>query len=125
MRYDRLGDSGLLVSRMAFGSMTMGSGMTPALAAGINFFDTANVYHAEESERILGAALGPRRKEAVIATKVSMRLSDRLDDAGLSARHIYQSVDDSLSRLGTDFVDCPLLSSCRSDHASRENVAGY
>ncbi|HUD92679.1 aldo/keto reductase [Sphingobium sp.] len=121
MRYARLGNSGLIVSRIAFGTMTMGSGMAAALSkldagesdrlighalnAGVNFFDTANVYHAGESERILGAALRSRRHEAVIATKVGMRMSKRLDDSGLSARHISQSLDASLERLGTDHVD--------------------
>jgi aryl-alcohol dehydrogenase-like predicted oxidoreductase len=121
MRYARLGNSGLIVSRMAFGTMTMGSGMAPSLArlgasesdrlihqaldAGVNFFDTANVYHAGESERFLGAALGDRRNDAVIATKVGMRMSKRLDESGLSARNINQSLDASLERLGTDHVD--------------------
>ncbi|CAN5124845.1 aldo/keto reductase [soil metagenome] len=121
MRYARLGNSGLVVSRMAFGTMTMGAAMSPtlnrlgsaesdrlihqALDAGVNFFDTANVYHAGESERILGAALGARRKDAVVATKVGMRTGKRLDEAGLSARNINQSLDDSLERLGMDHVD--------------------
>lgn len=121
MRYARLGNSGLIVSRMAFGTMTMGSTMSPvlsrlgasesdqligqALDAGVNFFDTANVYHNGESERILGAALGARRNDAVIATKVGMRMSQRLDDCGLSARQINQSLEASLQRLGTDHVD--------------------
>lgn len=121
MRYSRLGASGLIVSRIAFGTMTIGSGMMPALArigsddadrligqaldAGVNFFDTANVYHAGESERILGASLGNRRHEAVIATKVGMRMSKRLDETGLSARNINQSLDASLQRLGSDHVD--------------------
>lgn len=121
MRYARLGNSGLIVSRMSFGTMTVGSGMSPSLArlgstesdrligqaldAGVNFFDTANVYHDGESERILGASLGARRKDAVIATKVGMRMSKRLDESGLSARNIYQSLDASLERLGTDHVD--------------------
>jgi aryl-alcohol dehydrogenase-like predicted oxidoreductase len=121
VRYARLGNSGLIVSRMAFGTMTMGSGMAAALArldssesdrlihkaldVGVNLFDTANVYHGGESERILGAALGKRRNEAVVVTKVGMRMSGRLDDVGLSARHISQSLDASLERLGTDHVD--------------------
>lgn len=121
MRYARLGNSGLVVSRIAFGTMTMGSGMAAALSkldstesdrligqaldAGVNFFDTANVYHAGESERILGAALSARRDEAVIATKVGMRMSKRLDESGLSARNVNQSLDASLQRLGTDHVD--------------------
>jgi len=121
MRYSRLGNSGLIVSRLAFGTMTLGSGMAPALArigsgeadrlihealdAGVNLFDTANVYHAGESERMLGAALAGRREQAVIATKVGMRMSDRLDDSGLSARNIHHSLNLSLQRLGTDHVD--------------------
>lgn len=121
MRYSRLGNSGLIVSRMAFGTMTMGGGMSPALAridaseserligqaldAGVNFFDTANVYHGGQSEQMLGAALGKRRDDAVIATKVGMRMSRRLDEFGLSARNIHQSLDASLKRLGTDHVD--------------------
>ena len=121
MRYARLGNSGLIVSRIAFGAMTMGSGANRALArigdsdagrlvgramdAGVNFFDTADVYHAGESERMLGAALAGRRHEAVVATKVGMRMSERVDDAGLSARHIHRSLDASLKRLGTDYVD--------------------
>lgn len=129
MRYSRLGNSGLIISRIAFGTMTMGSKMAPALArldssesdrlihqaldAGVNFFDTADVYHAGESERFLGAALGTRRNDAVIATKVGMRMSGRIDESGLSARHIYQSIDASLERLGSDHVD--LLLCHRSD----------
>jgi len=121
MRYSRLGNSGLIVSRLAFGTMTLGSGMAPALArigsseatrlihqaldAGVNLFDTANVYHAGESEKMLGAALGGRREQAVIATKVGMRMSERIDDSGLSARNIHRSLDLSLERLGTDHVD--------------------
>ena len=121
MRYARLGNSGLIVSKMAFGTMTMGSQMGAALSkldldesrrlihqaldAGVNLFDTANIYHYGESERFLGAALGDRRDDAVIVTKVGMRFSPRLDDAGLSARNIHQSLDMSLRRLGTDHVD--------------------
>jgi aryl-alcohol dehydrogenase-like predicted oxidoreductase len=121
MRYARLGNSGLIVSRIAFGTMTMGSGMAKSLArldaeessrlvgqaldAGVNLFDTADVYHAGESERILRQALGTRRKDAIIATKVGMRMDGRLDNSGLSARHILRSVDESLGRLGTDHMD--------------------
>ena len=121
MRYARLGNSGLIVSRMAFGTMTMGSKMGSALSkldsnestrlihealdSGVNLFDTANIYHYGESERFLGAALADRRNDAVIVTKVGMRLSPRLDDTGLSARNINQSLDLSLQRLATDHVD--------------------
>lgn len=120
MRYSKLGNSGLVVSRLAFGAMTLGSavpimaGITgdgvnrlvgAALDRGINFFDTADIYHNGESETLLGQALSARRHEAVIATKVGMRISRRLDDAGLSARHILRSLDLSLQRLGTDWID--------------------
>jgi aryl-alcohol dehydrogenase-like predicted oxidoreductase len=121
MRYSKLGDSGLIVSKLAFGSMTLGATWKGALAgidgaagdalvaqaldAGINFFDTADVYHFGESEVLLGKALGARRDEAVIATKVGMRTSASLSNSGLSARHIHGSIDASLKRLGTDRVD--------------------
>lgn len=121
MRYSRLGNSGLVVSKLAFGTMTLGSAWTGPLAAidagdadtlvgkaldaGINFFDTADVYHAGESEVLLGRALGARRDDAVIATKVGMRAGPELLATGLSARHIQLSIDASLARLGTDRVD--------------------
>lgn len=121
MRYSRLGESGLLVSRLAFGTMTLGAAWKGPLAAidegecttlvnraldcGLNFFDTADVYHRGESETLFGRALGKRRGEAVIATKVGMRMDQGLQNAGLSARHIHGSIDASLSRIGTDWVD--------------------
>lgn len=121
MRYSRLGKSGLVVSKIAFGSMTLGEAWEGPLAAidaagadalvgkaldsGINFFDTADVYHAGESETLLGKALGARRDEAVIATKVGMRMGPQLLVSGLSARHIHLSIDASLKRLATDRVD--------------------
>lgn len=121
MKYTRLGNSGLIVSRIAFGTMTLGDGQNAALAridateadrlvgqaldVGVNLFDTANIYNAGESERLLGKALGTRRDEVVVATKVGMRVGQRLDEVGLSTRHIHRSLDDSLARLGMDHVD--------------------
>lgn len=123
MEYTRLGSSGLIVSRMAFGAMTFSSGnrdlpsvykvestladrmVGQALDAGINFFDTADVYAGGQSEEILGKALAGRRDQAIIATKVGGRFSCNLLDAGLSRRHIMHSVDASLRRLGTDWID--------------------
>jgi len=121
MRYSKLGNSGLVVSKLAFGTMTLGTAWAGPLAAidadgadrlvgqaldaGINFYDTADVYHRGESEALLGKALGSRRTEAVIATKVGMRMDAALLDAGLSARHIHASLDASLKRLGTDWID--------------------
>jgi aryl-alcohol dehydrogenase-like predicted oxidoreductase len=123
MQYARLGDTGLIVSRLAFGAMTFTSGNRSiasiykvgadladelvglALDAGVNFFDTADVYAGGESETLLGAALRSRRNEVVIATKVGFRSDQALIRSGLSRRHILWSVDQSLKRLGTDWID--------------------
>ncbi len=121
MDYIRLGTTGLKVSRICLGCMSFGSQqdwMLPeepsraiirrAVEAGINFFDTANVYSIGESEEILGRALkdfGVRRDEAVIATKVYFPMSRRQNDRGLSRKHILASVDASLRRLGVDHLD--------------------
>ena len=123
MQYALLGNTGLTVSRLAFGAMTFTAGnkalgtiykvgaelagelVGRALDAGINFFDTADGYAGGESEALLGAALRPRRDEVVIATKVGFRTGPALTRAGLSRRHILWSVDQSLKRLGTDWID--------------------
>src|SRR4051794_31653650 len=121
MQYRLLGRTGMIVSRCALGTMTFGSGFAPvqkvdqatadaivarALDAGVNFFDTANQYSGGQSEEILGRALGARRQDVVLASKVGLRLNDHnLLDAGLSARHILASVEASLRRLGTDYLD--------------------
>ena len=123
MKYTTLGNTGLVVSRLAFGAMTFTAGnksigavfkvgaeladelVGQALEAGINFFDTADGYAAGESETLLGRALRSRRDEVVIATKVGFRFGPALTQAGLSRRHILWSVDQSLKRLGTDWID--------------------
>ena len=121
MEFTRLGSSGLKVSRICLGCMSFGSGfewMLPedqslaivrkALELGINFFDTADVYSSGESERILGRALetcGVRRDDVVIATKVYQPMGPGPNQRGLSRKHILQSIDESLERLGTDYVD--------------------
>jgi len=123
MRYHPLGRTGLFVSELCFGSMTFGGasgiwekiGRTPqqeadrltgrALDAGINFFDTADVYAEGESERILGKALGARRKDVVLASKVRLRTGPGPNDVGLSRAHIMASIDASLRRLNTDWID--------------------
>lgn len=125
MQYARLGNTGLLVSRLGFGALTFTQGnqslrsvykvgadlanelVARALDAGVNFFDTADVYADGESETLLGAALKPHRDRVVITTKVGGRGGDReLIRTGLSKRHILWSVDQSLRRLGTDWIDC-------------------
>ena len=123
MQYTLLGNTGLTVSRLAFGAMTFTAGnkaigavykvgaelagelVGRALEAGINLFDTADGYAGGESEALLGAALKSRRDEVVIATKVGFRTGAALTRAGLSRRHILWSVDQSLKRLGTDWID--------------------
>ncbi|HTB75198.1 MAG TPA: aldo/keto reductase [Polyangiaceae bacterium] len=122
MRYRLFGRTGLYVSELCFGAMTFGGkgfwevvGKTPqdeadrlvgvALDAGINFFDTADVYSEGESEKILGKALGQRRRDVVLATKVRGRVGPGPNQLGLSRRHIHESIDASLKRLGTDWVD--------------------
>jgi aryl-alcohol dehydrogenase-like predicted oxidoreductase len=121
MDYVRLGHSGMKVSRICLGCMSFGSAfnwMVPeeasfgivrkALDLGINFFDTANVYSNGESERILGRALrhfGVKREDVVIATKVFGPMGKGPNDRGLSRKHILHSIDESLSRLGLDYVD--------------------
>src|ERR1700679_500330 len=75
------------------------------LDAGVNFFDTANVYSAGESETLLGKALGNKRKDVVIATKVFGRMGPGANQVGFSRLHIMQEVEASLLRLGTDYID--------------------
>ncbi|MBB6145268.1 aryl-alcohol dehydrogenase (NADP+) [Silvibacterium bohemicum] len=123
MDYVNLGKTGLKVSRICLGAMTYGSKkwrewileeaesrpfIQSALESGINFFDTADVYSLGVSEEILGRALkdfGPSRDKLVIATKVFSPMGDDPNQRGLSRKHILHSIDDSLRRLGTDYVD--------------------
>jgi aryl-alcohol dehydrogenase-like predicted oxidoreductase len=122
MRYRYLGISGLKVSEICLGVMTFGGDTvknelatvgqkeadlitSSALDLGINLFDTADVYSAGISETALGKALGSRRKDAIIATKVRFAMSNKPNDNGLSRFHIIKSCEDSLRRLGTDFID--------------------
>ncbi|KRC26111.1 aldo/keto reductase [Acidovorax sp. Root217] len=124
MQYRKLGRTGLEVSRLCLGGMTYGvpdRGNHPwtldedqsrplirqAVEAGVNFFDTANVYSDGTGEEILGRALKEfaRREEIVIATKVHGRMRPGPNGAGLSRKAILHEIDASLKRLGTDYVD--------------------
>lgn len=124
MEYVKLGRTGMKVSRLCLGCMTFGEpdrGTHPwtmdaessrpiirrALDAGINFFDTANSYSDGTSEEIVGAALRDfaRRDEVVIATKVFNRMKPTPNGAGLSRKALFHEVDQSLRRLGTDYID--------------------
>ena len=114
MDYRRMGRSGLKVSEICLGTMTFGHGTDAAEAerivgaafdAGVMFFDTANGYSDGESEIMLGRALGKRRREAVIASKVFNPMGPGPNDSGMSRRHVMQALEDSLRRLGTDYLD--------------------
>lgn len=122
MDYVNLGRTGLQVSRICLGTMTYGTPdwrpwvlnedesrpfIKQALDEGINFFDTADMYSLGASEEVLGRALRDfaRRDEVVIATKVFFPLAPKPNQGGLSRKHILHAIDDSLRRLGTDYVD--------------------
>jgi len=123
MEYVRFGNTGMKVSRLCLGAMTYGKPneqwkwalteeqsrpfIKQALELGINFFDTADMYSVGASEEVLGTALKDfaKRDEVVIATKVFNPMSQDPNDRGLSRKHIMSSIDASLKRLKTDYVD--------------------
>lgn len=123
MEYRQLGNTGVFVSRICLGAMTFGGSGTifqtigglqqhdvstlvdESLEAGVNFIDTANVYAAGESETLLGKALGNRRKDVVVATKVFGRMGPGANQVGLSRLNIMREAEASLERLNTDYID--------------------
>ena len=123
MQYVNLGKTGMKVSRLCLGMMTYGSSswrkwvlneeqarpfVQRALEAGINFFDTADVYSLGASETVTGnllKLLGVKRENVIVATKVCSPLSEDVNDRGLSRKHILDSIDKSLQRLQMDYVD--------------------
>lgn len=126
MEYTRLGNTGLIVSKLAFGAMTFGDDaaikavykvdqslaqemINRSLDAGINFFDTADGYAGGQSEIMLGKLLAPHRQDVIIATKVGFRTGNAVTQAGLSKRHILYSCEQSLKRLNTDYIDLYIL----------------
>ena len=127
MQYVNLGSTGVKVSRICLGAMTYGSKkwrewvmeedaarpfFRRAIEAGINFFDTADMYSVGVSEEITGRALaefGPGRDRLVIATKVFNPMGDDPNQRGLSRKHIHHAIDDSLRRLGTDYIDLYII----------------
>lgn len=148
MEYRRLGNTGLKVSEICLGTMTFGSSfynigevgldlakniVKTSWDAGVNFFDTADVYSFGESERILGQAikdLGIDRDKAVIATKVRGAMSEEaaegtgdVNNVGLSRKHIMESIDASLERLGTDYVDLYQIHGVDKDTPIEETLA--
>jgi len=122
MLYSQLGTSGLVVSRLSLGTMTFTSGggskaiaktdaaaadtlFGRAIDAGVNFIDTADIYADGQSETIVGRLIAPHRDRLVVATKAGWRSGPGLNQAYLSAGHLFGSIDASLKRLGTDYVD--------------------
>jgi len=126
MQYVRLGAAGLKVSRLSLGTLTYGDTawhewvlgeeasrpfIKAALEKGINFFDTADAYSAGRSEEITGRALKDfaRREDVVLATKVCRPMGPGPNQKGLSRKHIMESIDASLKRLQTDYVDLYII----------------
>jgi aryl-alcohol dehydrogenase-like predicted oxidoreductase len=116
MKYRIFGGTGMSVSEFALGTMMFGAMGNPdhdesvriihtALDAGINFIDTADVYSKGESEEIVGKALKGRRDEVVLATKFGLPMGPDANQSGGSPRWIIRAVEDSLRRLGTDYID--------------------
>jgi aryl-alcohol dehydrogenase-like predicted oxidoreductase len=114
MDHRHLGRSALKVSPLCLGAMMFGGETDEATArriidnafdAGVNFIDTADVYHAGRSEEVVGRAIATRRDDWVVATKFGFPLSPGPNEQGQSRKWIWQSVDASLKRLGTDYID--------------------
>jgi aryl-alcohol dehydrogenase-like predicted oxidoreductase len=114
MEYRQLGRTGIRISRLCFGTMSFGGAADQATSeamyrrcrdAGINVFDCANVYSAGRAEEILGRLIGGERDRLVILSKVGFAMGEGPNEQGLSRRHILASVDASLERLDTDWLD--------------------
>ena len=124
MEYRLLGGSGLKVSALSFGAGTFGGGqeffnawgatdnvaeaqriVDICIEAGVNLFDTADVYSVGRSEEVLGKALGTKRDKVLISTKTTFKFGDGPNDVGSSRYHMRRQLEGSLTRLGTDYVD--------------------
>jgi aryl-alcohol dehydrogenase-like predicted oxidoreductase len=140
VEFRSLGATGLKVSAFSFGTMSfagnyrgsaVGTTDVPearrlvdrCLDAGVNLFDTADVYSAGESERVLGEALKGRRDRVVLATKVNGRMGDGPNDRGLSRGHIISACEASLRRLGTDWIDLYQVHSWDADTPLEETLS--
>ncbi len=132
MKYENLGRTGLQVSQVCLGTMTFGAQadekesqriIDTAWDAGVNFFDTADVYVDGQSEQILGKFLKDRRSQAVIATKVRGRVGPGPNDVGLSRKHIMDAVESSLRRLQTDYIDLYQVHSWDADTPLEETMS--
>ena len=136
MQYRRLGRSGVMVSPLCLGAMNFGGStdekesfaiMQKAVEAGINFFDTANVYNKGESESITGRFLKEHqlRDQVVLATKVFSRVGDLPNEAGGTRYHILKACEDSLRRLQTDHIDLYQLHRPPLTHPQEETLRAF
>ena len=136
MKYRRLGASGLAVSEIALGSwLTLGGSLDAAaseriarhaLDLGVNLFDSADTYSNGDAERELGRALrGLPRTRLVLATKCFFPMSEDPNDRGLSRKHLFESVDASLRRLGTDYLDLHQCHRADPETPLEETVRAY
>ena len=136
MKYRRLGASGLCVSEIALGSwLTLGGSVDAAASEriarhafdlGVNLFDSADAYSGGEAERALGRALsGLPRTRLVLATKCFFPMSDDPNDRGLSRKHVFESVEGSLRRLGTDYLDLHQCHRADPETPLEETVRAY
>ena len=139
MDYVRFGGTGLRVSRLCLGTMSMGSSawkgwvldehdsipvLRRALDVGINFFDMADWYSNGRNEEVVGRNLlkMSAREQLVLATKVFYPMSDDPNDRGLSRKHILASIDRSLSRMGTDYIDLYVIHAFDADTPVEETM---
>jgi aryl-alcohol dehydrogenase-like predicted oxidoreductase len=131
MNYAYLGNTGVQVSELCLGTMTFGNEadettsraiMDRSLEAGINFFDTANIYNGGLTEEIVGRWIGPHRDDIVLATKAHFPMGEGINNRGSSRRHLIMSVEQSLKRLQTDRVDILYLHHWDSDTAIEETL---
>ncbi len=133
MNYTTVGNTGIKVSELCFGAMSFGGDADEKTSqalfdrvtdAGINFFDTADMYVNGESERILGKLIAGKRNQYVLSSKVYFPASEDagLNDSGLSRRHIMQGIEGSLRRLNTDYLDFYILHYFDSTTAIEETL---
>lgn len=118
MEYRELKQTSLRISRLCFGTMTFAKPVEQkeatrmvdlCLDAGVNFFDTANLYQQGRAEEMLGVALQGRRQDVVLASKVRGKMGEAPDQGGLSKRAVFRAIEESLRRLGTDYLDLYFL----------------
>ncbi len=131
MDYRPLGRSGLQVSPLCLGTMTFGATtdedvahriVAKALAAGVNFMDTANVYSNGRSEEIVGRAIHRQRQHWILASKVCNPMGQGVNDKGLSRRWIMLATEASLRRLATSHIDIYYLHKEDPDTALEESI---